>query len=109
MNTTRYFGKCKACKAAVVVDSTRKVIVSTAVLLGGGPVQDFAFQPFEVVAALPGYFSCQCGGAVKNWKSLKAAVSEKHVCGAKCIASKGPSCECSCGGKNHGSSHLLAA
>lgn len=26
-------------------------------------------------------------------------------CGAKCQGSKGPSCECKCGGKNHGMSY----
>lgn len=25
-----------------------------------------------------------------------------HACGAKCMSSKGPSCECACGGANHG-------
>lgn len=29
-----------------------------------------------------------------------------HKCNAKCLASKGPVCECSCGGANHGSSYL---
>ena len=30
----------------------------------------------------------------------------EHECGAKCMASKGPTCECSCGGKNHGASYV---
>lgn len=29
-----------------------------------------------------------------------------HKCNAKCLASKGPVCECSCGGENHGSNYL---
>ena len=29
-------------------------------------------------------------------------VSDKHMCGAKCRNSTGPSCTCSCGGHNHG-------
>ena len=28
-----------------------------------------------------------------------------HTCDARCMASKGPSCECSCGGKNHGGAY----
>lgn len=28
-----------------------------------------------------------------------------HECGARCMASKGPTCECACGGKNHGGSY----
>lgn len=31
--------------------------------------------------------------------------STKHECNAKCLASKGPSCECSCAGRNHGKSY----
>lgn len=30
----------------------------------------------------------------------------EHKCGAPCLASKGPVCECSCGGANHGGNHL---
>lgn len=33
---------------------------------------------------------------------IKGKLSNKHECGSKCMASKGPSCECSCGGANHG-------
>ena len=29
-----------------------------------------------------------------------------HVCGAKCIGAKSGTCECSCGGANHGISHM---
>jgi hypothetical protein len=25
-----------------------------------------------------------------------------HTCGARCMAARGPNCECSCGGANHG-------
>lgn len=36
---------------------------------------------------------------------VQGTVTE-HKCGAKCLSSKGPVCECSCGGANHGKSHL---
>lgn len=29
-----------------------------------------------------------------------------HVCNAKCMSAKNGACECSCGGANHGISHL---
>ena len=35
-----------------------------------------------------------------------AGHTTEHKCNAKCLASKGPVCECSCGGANHGSSYL---
>jgi hypothetical protein len=45
-----------------------------------------------------------CGHAV-TLRRIEGVVSE-HVCNAKCLASTGHVCECSCGGKNHGASHL---
>lgn len=30
----------------------------------------------------------------------------QHVCNAKCMGAIGPSCECSCGGKNHGAGFI---
>jgi hypothetical protein len=36
---------------------------------------------------------------------MRGVFSEKHKCNAKCMASTGPACECSCGGKNHGGSY----
>jgi len=45
-----------------------------------------------------------CGG--KLWaRSVLGVVSEHVLCGAKCLASKGPTCDCSCGGENHGASY----
>lgn len=33
----------------------------------------------------------------------------EQPCGAKCMDSKGPSCECSCGGRNHGGAYSVAS
>lgn len=30
----------------------------------------------------------------------------EHVCNSKCMGAVGPSCDCSCGGQNHGGAHL---
>lgn len=35
---------------------------------------------------------------------IKATVTAAK-CGAKCLHSKGPTCDCSCGGANHGRGH----
>lgn len=52
--------------------------------------------------------TCECPKDV-NWTMpysvVKGVLSEKHRCGVKCMASKGPDCECSCGGQNHGASY----
>jgi hypothetical protein len=42
-----------------------------------------------------------CCGYPMTGKILKGRVNE-HKCGAKCRTSRGHVCECSCGGKNHG-------
>ena len=37
-------------------------------------------------------------------QQVTGTLSDKVICGPKCMASKGPTCECSCGGENHGKS-----
>jgi hypothetical protein len=46
--------------------------------------------------------ACRGCGRNRGAQSVRGKVSTKHACGAKCLTSTGPSCECSCGGKNHG-------
>ncbi len=48
---------------------------------------------------------CKGCGAELAAKPVKGKFSAKHVCSEKCLSSTGFSCECSCGGKNHGASH----
>ena len=49
----------------------------------------------------------RCWDCGRAWKATEVFGSKSaHKCGAKCIASKGPTCECSCGGENHGASYL---
>lgn len=53
----------------------------------------------------PGAIPCwTCGGFLSSQK-IEGVISKVHVCSAKCVASKGPYCECSCGGANHGQSY----
>lgn len=102
MTTARYFGKCRACKKAhvrdfpTIGDNRLPVVVS---IHAWTDIFD---------ASERGYLRCECGGSVKGWTALKARFSAKHECNAKCLSSKGPSCECSCGGRNHGASYLAA-
>jgi hypothetical protein len=56
-----------------------------------------SWSPFKKCVA------CGCGFKMVQ---VIGKVSADHKCGAKCLASKGPSCTCSCGGKNHGNSYL---
>jgi hypothetical protein len=47
-----------------------------------------------------------CGLNLPKGGRVDGHYSEKHVCGAKCMGATGPSCDCQCGGANHGANHL---
>jgi hypothetical protein len=48
-----------------------------------------------------------CGGGRGHYdvNIVRGVVVEDKPCNAKCMGAVGPSCECSCGGKNHGGGH----
>lgn len=52
---------------------------------------------------------CRGCGINRRAEAVRGKFSAAHKCNAKCLASKGPSCECSCGGKNHGASYGAVA
>ena len=47
---------------------------------------------------------CECG-MTQQGERVSGKFSERETCGAKCRSSKGPSCECSCSGENHGANY----
>jgi hypothetical protein len=47
---------------------------------------------------------CPDHGAFKL-KYGKGRYSENRKCDARCTNATGPSCDCSCGGANHGAAH----
>jgi hypothetical protein len=62
---------------------------------------------FSDVFYNPGYgLAIFCKGChmPKAAQQVKGRISKTHKCNAKCLASTGFLCECSCGGKNHGAS-----
>lgn len=46
----------------------------------------------------------KCKGAQMSFNAVEGTVTDKP-CGGRCMASKGPTCECACGGENHGKNH----
>ncbi len=46
--------------------------------------------------------ACRGCGINRGAAPVRGRISLRHTCGAKCLESKGFTCECSCGGKNHG-------
>lgn len=101
---TRWISKpCKACNSLI-----------TSALVNYDPYQVYGtFQGpgYADVFDLNPYVCVLCRGCHRPKIARKVAgkVSHKHECNAKCLASKGPTCECSCGGLNHGASYSEAA
>lgn len=59
-----------------------------------------AFHPFNQVSRA----DCACGKSVYGveLRLIQGRFVPDHKCGARCRNSKGPTCDCSCGGANHG-------
>jgi hypothetical protein len=47
---------------------------------------------------------CKCCGKMMAYDVLKGRLNAAIKCNAKCQASRGPQCDCSCAGANHGKS-----
>lgn len=47
----------------------------------------------------------ECGSVSTSGRKIQATVDAAIECGDKCHTAKGPACECSCGGVNHGSNY----
>lgn len=68
--------------------------------------------PFRLVDGcriFPGASNCgpsdgTCPGCGKEmtWNYLKAVLVVEHKCDTRCTHARGGTCECSCGGANHG-------
>lgn len=90
----RYFGKCRVagCK-------TRRV-VSSAYLPGG----DVIFYGGHNEAALKaaGLWCNEHPLGFLKFNQLQGRVNDEKVCDARCMGAVGPSCDCACGGENHG-------
>jgi hypothetical protein len=52
------------------------------------------------------FIPCPTCRRVMKMDVIKGFKTE-HVCDARCTSAKGPNCECSCGGANHGKDHEL--
>lgn len=80
-NVIRYgraIGRCKTCKTVNVWES-------------------------ETTTFAPGAVICQCGA----WCKVEGVIGSHSTkeCNDRCMGAVGPSCDCSCGGANHGGRH----
>jgi len=99
--------RCRACKRAGRPDAHRVDFAVVRFERGPGGAftgPDGVRRLTHYAGTVPGY-PCPGCGAELHAKPLKGRVTEEP-CGAKCLAAKGPTCDCSCGGKNHGAGHV---
>lgn len=54
------------------------------------------------------WFHCPCG-APAVIKYMKVQMVAERACNGVCMGATGPSCSCSCGGENHGSSMAFSS
>lgn len=94
----RWIAKCKACKC---VTSTLASNVNR-----GNEKLGSMFRDQTGESGSYGGFAirCRCCGKARKAEPIKGTYNPRVECNAKCMASKGNVCECSCGGKNHGAS-----
>jgi len=101
LGSVRYIGRHKKCGYVTAVDCPRRAatIRRTVYVYGQGHVyRDQVTTKHDAPKCKP----CPCGAGYISWSRVDGVVSEKHTCDARCTNAIGPSCECSCGGKNHG-------
>lgn len=53
----------------------------------------------------PGALHPQGGPARVRLQVLRGRYVADHKCDGRCMSATGPSCDCSCGGRNHGANH----
>lgn len=49
----------------------------------------------------------KCGHKAPKYAVVKGRYNPDHRCDPRCENAVGPSCDCSCGGKNHGRGYLV--
>ena len=93
----RFVGACKrrSCAAGYTVLMNEAQVGRRFRVWGGGvPAQWMNTKTTQISV------DCTCGRQV-TLRRVSAAKTD-HVCDSRCTSAKGHSCECSCGGANHG-------
>jgi hypothetical protein len=103
-----YIGKCrtKGCKTALRVNDTADSCRSAGSVFAWASEGRDASQP-GVAYCIGNYGAyARCGEhGLYPLRSLKGRYVAEKGCDARCMGATGPSCDCSCGGANHGANH----
>jgi hypothetical protein len=99
----RYTAKCKGCGETMsTLVTTEKSIVGRSIVVWGSMYRD---EKGESGVIGNHAIRCRKCGNGRTAKPVKGTFNAAHVCSARCTASKGFVCDCSCGGKNHGAAY----
>ena len=116
----RYLGSCKTCKKANRPSGLRAEIevktvrteTPTRTLSGAEGFPIVRHRYFVNGVRTPDvnhhYIACPSCGSSVCLSAVRGVKSEKK-CGARCLSSTGPVCECSCAGQNHGGGSQVCA
>ena len=90
----KHRSKANDCKHVVTVRTTRE----------GNFLVTEAGEPLRYTAY--GYTrKCEACSKTMTGVSVSGKVNAEKACSARCQSATGPSCECACGGENHGAAH----
>lgn len=107
MKTMRYMtvGKCFACKlrtSVLVTEEQRKAFDLHLAFPSSRPNPNCGLvkDPAGGIGV-----ACRGCGSRMYAKRVMGKLKPDHKCDAQCLSATGHSCECACGGKNHGAAH----
>ncbi len=96
----RYFGRCPISGC-----STRRVVDGAYVGRGDETVP-IHYNGHNAAGLLAAGLNCPVHRKFLKFTALEGRVNDAKECNGVCMAAVGPSCDCSCGGENHGSNHV---
>ena len=94
----RHFGKCRinGCKTRRVVNSVFIANGREVIYYQGGNEKELRNAGIW----------CNDHDTFIVFNQLKAKLNRDKECNGVCMAGVGPSCDCACGGENHGKNHV---
>lgn len=107
--TIGFIGRCpvKGCACIIRLDIPTRAIVKTRPVryVGQTPekytIWDAAYSPHNYL------IHCAKHRYQIGFREIEGTFSDVHTCDARCMSAKGPNCDCSCGGANHGGAYQV--
>ncbi len=96
---SRYLAKCRACACV----TSGLSVGQDARRAKADPQRAGSVYTHDRTGSI--VLDCRTCGEPRVAKLVRGTFSATHVCSAKCQASTGTVCECSCAGKNHGGAY----